>query len=293
MNVLICGANGFVGRHLVRALCEAGHTVIRGVRQPREPSDIAIDYRHDTVKEVWRSRLVGTDVVINAVGVLRTSSRAPMLQLHAEAPRALFEACAEAGVTRAIHLSALGIDQGIQTAYFQTRRIAEDSLCALSRSLHWLILRPSLIYGEDGASARLFRSIAKLPLHALPMGGHQKLQPVHIDDISAAVTRWLDTDAFDSQIVSAAGSESTTMRGMLDSYRSQMELSPAWHFDVPAFMVRLAARIGDTLPASPLCSDTLTMLSAGNTADITGFTQLLGRSPLSYRHFIKVNHAVE
>ena len=291
MKVLICGANGFVGRHLVYALRKAGHNVIRGVRQPREPNDMEIDYRHDTAKEIWRTRLVGMGAVINAVGVLRSSSRAPMHQLHGEAPRALFEACAEAGVTRVVHFSALGIDQGIETAYFQTRRMAEATLDNLSGSIQWLILRPSIIYGEDGASARLFRSLAKLPLHALPMGGHQVLQPVHIDDICEATTRWLDTDAINKQIISAVGAESTTMRGMLASYRSQMQLPAAAHINVPAFLIRFAARIGDVIPSSPLCSDTLTMLLAGNTADSTGFAQLLGRSPLSYRNFIRHNHA--
>lgn len=291
MNVLICGANGFVGRHLVHALRQAGHTVIRGVHQPREPNDMEMDYRHDTTKAIWRSRLVGIDAVINAVGVLRTSAHAPMQQLHGETPSALFEACAEAGVTRVVHFSALGIDQGIETAYFQTRRMTEATLHKLSGSMQWLILRPSIIYGEDGASARLFRSLAKLPLHALPMGGHQVLQPVHIDDICEATTRWLDTDAFNNLIISAVGAESTTMRGMLDSYRSQMRLPPASHINVPAFLIRLAARIGDAIPSSPLCSDTLTMLMAGNTADSAGFAQLLGRPPLSYHHFISPNHA--
>ena len=286
MNVLICGANGFVGRHLVQTLRDAGHTVLRGVRKTREQGDIAIDYCHDTVKEIWLPRLAGVDVVINAVGVLRTSPRAPMLQLHDETPRALFEACAKAGVSRVVHFSALGIDKGIDTAYFQTRRRAEASLCALSDSVQWLILRPSLIYGEDGASARLFRQLARVPLHALPMGGKQLLQPVHIDDICAAVTRWLGSQEFLHQIIPAAGAEATTMRGMLDSYRAQMQLLPAWHLNIPAFLVRLAARFGDAIPASPLCSDTLTMLAAGNTADITRFTQLLGRSPKSYHSFI-------
>jgi hypothetical protein len=51
-------------------------------------------------------------------------------------------------------------------------------------------------------------------------------------------------------------------------------------------MVKLAARLGDALPASPLCSDTLAMLNSNNTADVTEFAQLLGRLPKSYRHFI-------
>ncbi|MGO8753845.1 MAG: short chain dehydrogenase, partial [Gallionellaceae bacterium] len=199
---------------------------------------------------------------------------------------AIFAAAAEASVGRVIHLSALGVDSGIDTAFFSSRRLAEQALKALPAQLRWLCLRPSVIYGEDGASAQMFRMQAKLPVHALLMGGRQRMQSVHIDDICTAVTQWLaDPDAV-SQTVAAVGAEATDMRGMLDSYRQQLGYGPALHISVPALLATAAARIGDHVPASPLCSDTLAMLSAGNTADASGFTQLLGRPPKSYREFI-------
>ncbi|HEX5338240.1 MAG TPA: NAD-dependent epimerase/dehydratase family protein [Gallionella sp.] len=286
MKILICGATGFVGRHLTDALRNAGHTVLRAVRSPVGPDDIAVDFCNDTSKEVWLPRLQGIAVVINAVGVLRDSCDNPMQKLHGETPAALFAACAEAGVERVIHISALGIDSGIDVPYFTTRIAAEHALQALPEKVRWLCLRPSVIYGKDGASAQMFTQLAKLPVHALPMGGLQALQPVHIDDICAAVANWLDEPGATSQTVDAVGAEATTMRGMLDSYRKQMHYRQAWHVAVPASMVRLAARMGDCIPSSPLCSDTFTMLSAGNTADSSGFAKLLGCPPKSYREFI-------
>lgn len=73
---------------------------------------------------------------------------------------------------------------------------------------------------------------------------------------------------------------------MLDSYRQQLGLRPAWHISTPGLLVKAAARIGDFIPASPLCSETLTMLFAGNVAGEAGFSRLLGRAPRSYREFI-------
>ena len=291
MNILICGANGFVGRHLTQRLREAGHSVFRGVRRPTQPSDVAVDYRTDTAKEIWMPRLSGIDAIVNAVGVLRNSVTAPMSKLHAETPQALFAACAQTGVKRIAHFSALGIDQGVDTPYFQTRRTAEASLRASPENINWLILRPALIYGEDGASARLFRLLARMPVHLLPMGGFQRLQPVHIDDICTAVERWLSVPHPVNQIVSAAGPEATTLRAMLDSYRAQMLRPQAWHIAMPSFFMRLAARAGDLIPTSPLCSDTLTMLAAGNIGDATDFTHLLGYAPRSYRTFIEQGSA--
>lgn len=286
MKILICGATGFVGRHLTRVLQAAGHTVIRGIRKPSQPDDIAIDFCKDTTKEAWLPKLVGVDVVINAVGVLRDSAKQPMKLLLEQTPIALFSACQEAGVKRIVQISALGIDKGIETPYFQCRRAPEASLNALPDNIRWLILRPSVIYGEDGASAKMFRFQASLPIITLAAGGNQSLQPVHIDDICEGVCHWLADPDAKSQTVTCVGQEATDMRGMLDSYRQQLHHSRALHISIPAFLVGLSARVGDFIPASPLCSDTLTMLNAGNTGDANEFAKLLGRPPRSFRSFI-------
>lgn len=286
MRILICGASGFVGRHLAVTLRDAGHSVVRALRTPTQADDIAVDFCNDTRKEVWLPRLQGIDVVVNAVGVLRDSPANPMQRLHTDTPLALFSACAEAGVTRIVHLSALGIDSGVDVPYFTTRLLTERALPALPESLRWLCLRPSVIYGEDGTSALMFKQLARLPLQILPMGGVQELQPVHIDDLCSAVSNWLATPDARSQIVAAVGADATTMRGMLDSYREQMRYRPALHLAMPRSLVRIVATLGDLIPSAPLCSDTYAMLAAGNTASTQEFTTLLGRAPRSYRDFI-------
>lgn len=257
------------------------------MRKPVDSQDIAADFRNDICKEHWLERLKGIDAVINAVGVLRDGRDNPMQKLHQETPLALFAACAEAQIGRIVQISALGVDSGLDTAYFTSRLAAEHALARLPVTTRWLCLRPSVIYGADGASARMFRLLARLPIHGLPMGGVQTLQPVHIDDICAAIARWLSDPAASSQLVAAVGAEAATMREMLDSYREQLHRRPAWHVAIPAVLVRLAAKIGDRMPASPLCSDTLAMLAAGSTAEPAAFAGLLGRSPRSYRGFIE------
>ena len=330
MKILICGATGFIGRNLTTALREHGHTVIRGVRKPTQPDDLAVDFCQDTSKESWLIKLNHFDAVINAVGVLRDSKQQPMAVLHEQTPLALFAACKEVGIKRIVQVSALGVDQGIETAYFQTRRAPEAYLndafnmippvvrrseevpalqahherktfnpvrpepvlsVAEGRSfdsdpIKFLILRPSVIYGTDGTSAKMFRLQAKMPVQFLPAGGRQTLQPVHIDDICTAVVNWFANVNATSQTVSCVGLDATDMRGMLDSYRQQLGYQPAWHTSVPSCLMTLTAKLGDYIPTSPLCSDTLTMLNAGNTGDATAFTKLLGREPRSFRTFL-------
>jgi len=108
MNILVCGASGFVGRHLVAGLRASGHTCIRGIRRLHDSDDRQIDYLNDLRTELWLPKLQGIDVVINAVGILRDTSAQPMQKILFEAPAALFRACSEAGVNRVVNVSALG-----------------------------------------------------------------------------------------------------------------------------------------------------------------------------------------
>jgi uncharacterized protein YbjT (DUF2867 family) len=287
MKILICGASGFVGRHLTQALRDEGHTVVRAVRTPSEASDIAVDFCHDTTVASWLPRLANIDVVINAVGVLRDSAKNPMSALLADTPVALFDACAKAKVQRVIQVSALGVDSGIDVPYFRHRLTAEAALHHLPARIKTLCLRPSVIYGADGTSAQMFRTMAKLPVQMLPMGGVQSLQPVHIIDVCAAVQNWLNDANASSLSVDVVGSEPTTMRGMLDSYRAQLGHRSALHIALPQPLVKVIARLGDFVPSAPLCSDTYAMLAAGNTASAQGFRQLLGREPKSFQQFIQ------
>ena len=68
MNVLLTGANGFIGRYLLAALVGAGHRVVPAVRRPREtdrllgrPASVAVDFNRDTRPEDWLPRLAGID----------------------------------------------------------------------------------------------------------------------------------------------------------------------------------------------------------------------------------------
>lgn len=287
MNILLCGASGFVGRHLAAALRNAGHQVIRGVRHPRKPDDIAIDYRNDIEIATWLPRMAGIDVVVNAVGVLRDSQAQPMARLHDAVPRALFAAAAQSGIKRIVQISALGVGTGIDTPYMQSKQKADDFLQTLS--VDWAILRPSLIYGKDGASTRMFMLLSKMPLLMLPHGGKQIVQPLHIDDIAQAVVNLLAPNTATPplrQIIECVGSEDVTLGGLIASYRMQRGDSAPWVMAVPNIMLNTMAWLGDRIPALPVGSDTLKMLTASSHGNGDRFIQLLGRAPRSYRDFL-------
>lgn len=231
----------------------------------------------DTRAEVWLPRLADIDVVINAVGILAEEKGMSFDAIHRDAPIALFDACERAGVKHVIQISALGGNSGnAPTPYMRSKREADAHLMA--SGLSWSVLRPSLVVGLDGASSRFFRTLASLPLIGLPGKGQQRLQPVHVADVCAAVLRLLEPNAPARQVIDVVGPKEMTYRDMLSAYRQAMHMrEPIW-LPIPIGVMRMAARVAAWLPQRVFAPDTLRMLEENNVGDPKALTNLLGRS---------------
>jgi uncharacterized protein YbjT (DUF2867 family) len=299
MRVLLTGASGFIGRHLAPVLQAKGHTVVYAVRA-RAGKDfgegtnigkasIAVDFTRDVEPAAWLPRLHGVDAVINAVGILREHHSQTFRSLHVEAPAALFEACVEAGVGRVIQISALGADDHAQSRYHLSKRRADLHLAALP--LAWTVVQPSLVYGSDGESARLFLTLASLPWIPLPGHGEQRIQPIHIDDLTAGIAALLDDRTTHRDVVPFVGPEALSLRDYLAELRSSIGLGRARFVPVPLGIVRTAARAGKALPRMLLDEDAIAMLLRGNTGDPAPVRSLLGHRARSPRRFIAPSEA--
>ncbi|WP_088579683.1 SDR family oxidoreductase [Burkholderia ubonensis] len=286
MNILVCGANGFIGRALCARLEAGGHRVVRGVHAGRRaagPGEIAIDYARDVRPEHWRARLDGIDAVVNAVGMLTGRRGVTLDAVHRAAPCALFDACCGAGVRRIVQISALGVERG-DTAYFASKLAADAYLQTLP--IDFRIVRPALVYGATGASARYFRMLASLPVHVLPAGGRQLLRPVHVDDLAELVARLIERPAEGERIVDVVGADEVEYREMLAIYRRAMGFPPAMRVSVPGALFAAAATLSGRMPGAMLTRDTWAMLRAGNTGELAASSAALGRPPRGLRAFI-------
>ncbi|WP_414446687.1 SDR family oxidoreductase [Burkholderia sp. 22PA0099] len=277
MKVLVCGANGTIGRAICERLAAHGHDVIAGVRAPRRAGDIAIDYRSDHDVAAWLPRIAEVDAVVNAVGILTERGGQRFDAVHRAAPVALFEACRAAGGRRIVQISALGAEAGA-TPFLRSKRDADHHLLAMPGDA--LVARPALVFDPAGHSTRLFAALASLPLHLLPDGGRQRLRPVHRDDLAELVVRWLERGTPGRESADVVGGREVSYGEMLAIYRAALGGRPARSISVPGALVGAAAAAIGRLPGAMLDRDTWTMLANGNTASAGGTTRLLGRRPL-------------
>ena len=259
MKVLLAGAGGFIGRHVAGALRAAGHEVVAS----------RLRFQQAAQPAAWAGELRGVDAVVNAVGILRERGAQTFETLHAAAPRALFDACVAAGVRRVVQVSALGADEAAESRFHRSKRRADEHLATLE--LDWAVVQPSIVFGEGGASARLFALLASLPLIPLPGRGSQQVQPIHVEDLAALVARLVAQPP--RRIVPAVGPRALSVREWLAMLRRQMGLGAARFVRIPLALV-------------PMDRETLRMLERGNTASAEAAAQLLGRAPRPPEAFV-------
>lgn len=283
MKILVCGASGFIGKAIAECLTSGGHQVLKGVRHDVGADEVSIDFSNDHAVEDWLPRLHGVDVVINAVGILIERHGQRFDDIHRKAPQALFTACVKAGMKRVVQISALGAECG-NTGYFRSKRAADEFL--MGQPLDWQIARPALVYGPAGDSAQFFRMLASLPVVGLPAGGHQIVQPIHIDDLVQGILPLVESPELVCQCVDFVGAEPLEYRDMLSIYRTSMGFAPSIMIGIPATVMKLVTRILDHVPGTMLNSDTWQMLQKGNAGDVGRIATLLGRRPRRIQEFI-------
>ncbi|WP_417484216.1 SDR family oxidoreductase [Maricaulis salignorans] len=252
MHILIAGATGFIGSHIAADLRRQGHTVTaagRGIERARSLAPdlhwIACDFRHDGAAD-WRPRLAGIDAVINCVGVLQDGLGDHSRAAHVDGAAALFAACAETGVRRVVHISAVGADAASGSAYARDKQDGEAALKALD--LDWVILRPSLVIARNvyGGTA-LVRALCGLPWLTPVVGGKQVFRPIGMEDLCAAISDLVQPDAPARVSWDVGGPQRVSMDELVRGYRRWLGFGKTRIWHVPRWLAAPAFGLGDAL----------------------------------------------
>ncbi len=286
MKILLAGATGFIGGHLLRKLYAQGYHIIACTRSPERLRELypdietlPIDFGQAVAIADWQPHLNGIDAVINAVGLIQETPAQSFGRIHTDAPLALFKASERAGVGRVIQISAAGADSAGATGYYASKGRADEELSRLD--LDWFIIKPSLVYGPGAKSMGLLRGLAALPRIPLLGDGRQWLQPVHIDDLVDLVLSCLQDGVPSRLSINAVGPAPVTLADLLQKQRLWLGKPEAKFFSAPEVLVKALPFVGAWLNEPALNEEAVVMLKQGNTADAEPFAKRLGRLPKS------------
>jgi uncharacterized protein YbjT (DUF2867 family) len=263
--ILVLGGTGFVGRHLCKELARLQYRVTVPTRSKVQtvqslPSlDLVQADVHDPAA---LARLVrGHDAVVNLVAILHGTSF-EFQRTHVDLVKKIVQACLDSGVTRLVHVSALGAASDAPSMYQRTKAAGEAVLEA--STLHWTVLRPSVMFGEGDRFLNLFARVQELaPI--MPLAGADTLfQPVWVGDVVNAIVQCLQRDESARRIYEACGPERFTLRQLV-KLAGSMSGHPRPVVGLPPVLARLQAFLMELAPGQPLMSrDNLDSMKVSN-----------------------------
>ncbi|MGK2924682.1 MAG: complex I NDUFA9 subunit family protein [Lysobacterales bacterium] len=279
MRIVLLGATGFVGHHLLPRLSAAGHSCLALSRYRMAVRELSVIpgvelreadvYDADTLAEC----LHGADAAINMVGILNESGRSGkgFHKAHVELAERVIAGCRTAGVRRFMQVSALNAGHG-KSHYLISKGEAEQLVHAAS-DLDATILQPSVIFGEGDAFFNRFAALMKftpvLPL-ACP---DARLQPVWVGDVTEAITAALADPATVGKTLVLVGPRDYSLHELV-TLTACIGGSSCRIVSLPDSLSRLQARIMDFVPGKPFSTDNYLSLQTDNTSEVNSLPAL-------------------
>lgn len=280
--VVVFGGSGFIGKQVVRALAKRGKRIRVAMRRPHlghelrvmgDVGQIQLVQANVRFPDSIDAVLEGADAVVNLVAVLHESGKQSFEALHVDAAQAIAEAAAKRGITKAVHISAIGAaEKGAK--YARTKYAGEQAVRAAVPSA--TILRPSIVFGPEDAFFNRFAEMIRNPLlHGMlgfvPLiaGGKTRFQPVFVGDVAEAVANTLDSDSARGKVFELGGPQTYSFRELLDYICREIQRE-ALYLSLPFVIAQpmglLIGWVFGLIPfmAPPLTGDQVTMLKRDN-----------------------------
>jgi uncharacterized protein YbjT (DUF2867 family) len=263
-----------VGRHIASTLLKKGYRLRVAVRRPElcghlQTSGVAgqIQFVQANLRypESVEQAILGSDVVINSIGLLFEKGSHNFNNIHKHGPGLIANLCTKNKVKKLIHISAIGSDATSTSKYARTKAEGENEL--LEEKKDSIIIRPSVVYGPDDNFFNQFAKIISIsPLFPLFGGGNTKFQPIYVADLANAIAKIVE-DNKGKQIFEIGGNEIYSFKEIIEfislTIKKKIIVLP-----VPSNISKSIAFFMMLLPRPLLTPDQVELLKYDNIVDI-------------------------
>ncbi len=271
-NCLIFGGSGQIGRHLIRKLTKNDFRVTVVTRNIHQKSYViktqanagyikiveANIFDEKKIRELFQE----SEICINLIGILfEKKSGNTFKNIHVLFPSILSKLCKEYKIKHFIHLSALGINEAVDSNYAKSKLEGEKLI--LENFPLATILRPSIVYSVDDNFTTNFMTLLNiLPIFPLYYSGKTKFMPIHCSDLTDVIYHIISKKIF-SNIIECVGPETISFKQVLERLLELLKKKRIL-LPMPLGIAKLTAKFFELLPKPLITQDQLRILKYDN-----------------------------
>jgi uncharacterized protein YbjT (DUF2867 family) len=271
-NCLIFGGSGQIGRSLIRKLTKNNYRVTVVTRNIHQKSYIiktqanagyinvveASIFNEKKIRSLFRE----ADICINLIGILFEKKGGNTFKnIHSVLPSLLAKLSKEYKLKSFIHLSALGINDAIDSDYAKSKLEGEGNI--LKNFPLATILRPSVVYSvDDNFTTNFMTLLSRLPMFPIYYKGVTKFAPIHCSDLTDIIYHVISKNIY-SKIIECVGPEIISFNEILEKLQLLIG-KKRFLIPLPLSIAKLTARFFEIFPNPLLTRDQLRLLKYNN-----------------------------
>ena len=271
-NCLIFGASGQIGRNLIRKLTKNNYQVTAVTRNIHQKGYVLktqgnagyIDIVETSIfnEQKLRDLIRKSNICINLIGILFENKKDNTFDnIHSKFPYLLSKICKEYDIEQLIHLSALGIDEAVDSKYAKSK--LEGEINIKNNFPRSIILRPSVVYSvDDNFTTNFMTLLNRLPFFPLYYNGQTKFTPIHCSDLTEIICQAIYKN-LNSKTIECIGPDEITLKDILKKLLKLINKKRLL-IPMPLPIAKISAKIFQLFPKPLLTIDQLILLKYDN-----------------------------
>jgi NADH dehydrogenase len=285
--VFVTGGTGFIGRRLLARIAGGGRGPVHCLTRrpdafPGAGRDLHVVPGDLQDGDAYGPVLAGCGTVVHLAAATGQAPPAEHLRVNAVGTRVLLDRCRKAGVERFVHVSSVAATFPNLRRYPYGRSKALAERAVVESGLPFVVLRPTIVVGKEGALWQRLTRLARQRLMPLPGGGRAVIQPVFVDDVVECVLAAADGLVPPGTVYAVGGPERLTFADFLAAIHRRLHGRSPVILHVPVGpLVALLSLV--ERPLAPLLPVSAGQLSAFRFGATTGDDRVfpLGRGRLT------------
>lgn len=286
--ILVTGATGFIGRHLIARLMAEQRPVrclLPESKSKKLPWDAQAPFAPELVvgnildEEALFKAVTGVHTIIHLESAQWWGRTRQLERIELIGTRNLINVARSARVGRIIALSHLGATPASAYTLLRIKGMVEEGIRA--SGLAYTIIRTGLVFGEDDSFVNHIAMILSLSplIFFMPGRGEVVLHPIYIDDLIKAL--WISLEAIDTvdMTLEVGGPEYTTLEDMIHTI---MRVTGVYRFilPMPPYLLRWITSVySRIMPRSLMTSQWFDLLATNHTAKLGNTYNYFGFHP--------------